>query len=40
MVSCSDPTAISALTVAVKFAGSVMPSRRNVLKPASVNVTV
>ena len=30
----------SALTVAVKFAGSVMPSRTKVLKPGSVKVTV
>jgi hypothetical protein len=39
-VSSSAPTAISALTVAVNSAGSSMPSRFSVLKPASVNVTV
>src|SRR5712692_2199696 len=39
-VSSSAPTLISALTVAVKFAGSSIPSRLITLKPASVNVTV
>ena len=40
IVSSSAPTPMSALTVAVKFAGRVMPSRTKVLKPGSVNVTV
>src|SRR5262245_11871506 len=40
IVSSSDPTFISALTVAVKLAGSSSPSRLYVLKPGSVNVTV
>ena len=38
-VSSSEPTFISAVTVAVKSAGSSMPSRLIVLKPGSVNVT-
>ena len=40
IVSSSAPTFRSALTVAVKFPVSSMPSRLNVLKPGSVNVTV
>ena len=38
-VSSRTPTRISTLIVAVKSVGSSMPSRTNVLKPASVNVT-
>ena len=40
IVSCSDPTRRSALTVAVKDAVNSMPSRFTALKPVSVNVTV
>ena len=40
MLSSMEPTFISPFTVAVALAVSVMPSRRNVLKPCSVNVTV
>ena len=39
-VSCTAPTRISASTVAVNEPVSSMPSRRDVLKPASENVTV
>src|SRR6266850_728143 len=39
-VSSIAPTFRSALTVAVKPAGSSMPARLTTLKPASVNVTV
>ena len=39
-VSSSPPTFNSAFTVAVNAAGNSRPSRFNVLKPASVNVTV
>src|SRR4029079_2898826 len=39
MVSCSDPTRMSALTVATKSDGSSRSSHLYVLKPASVNVT-
>ena len=39
MLSSSDPTGRSALTVAVKPAVSVMPSRLRVLKPVMLNVT-
>jgi hypothetical protein len=39
IVSSRAPTCISALTFAVKPAGSWMPSRLKVLKPASVKVT-
>ena len=39
-VSSRAPTFMSALTVAVKPDGSSMPSRLNVLKLASVKVTV
>ena len=40
IVSSSEPSRISALIAAVKFTGSSTPSRRTVLKPVSVNVTV
>src|SRR5229473_6903597 len=39
MVSDTDPTLNSALTVAVKFVVSWTPSRLNVLKPARLKVT-
>ena len=39
-VSSSAPTFSSASTVAVNVPVSSMPSRRTVLKPVSVNVTV
>ena len=39
-VSSSPPTFNSAFTVAVNAAGNSKPSRFNVLKPASVKVTV
>jgi hypothetical protein len=38
-VSSIAPTRISALTGTVVSAGTMMPSRLNVLKPGSVNVT-
>ena len=38
-VSASEPTFISALIVAVKFAVSATPSRLNVEKPGRENVT-
>jgi hypothetical protein len=40
MVSVSDPTPSSALTVATKFDGSSIPSRASVVKPGSENVTL
>ncbi len=40
IVSCNEPTRMSALTVAVKAAVSSTPSRRTVLKPVSVKETV
>jgi len=40
MVSSSAPTFSSTLMGAIKPAASSMPSRRNALKPVSVNVTV
>ena len=40
IVSCSEPTRMSALTVAVKDAVSSTPSRLTVLKPVSVKDTV
>ena len=40
IVSSTAPTFISALTVAVKFEVSSMPSRDTVANPGSVNVTV
>ena len=40
MVSSSEPTRMSAFTVAVNAAVSSMPSRFTVLKPVSANVTV
>ena len=39
-VSSSEPTRMSALTVALKVPASSMPSRLNVLNPGSVNVTL
>ena len=40
IVSSRDPTSMAAFTVAVNPAGSSTPSRRTVLKPVNVNVTV
>jgi len=40
IVSDSDPTFISALTVATNSLGSSMPSRLTVLKPGREKVTV
>ena len=40
MVSSSVPTCISALTGAVNVPWMMMPSRRTVLKPVSVNATL
>ena len=40
IVSATAPTFRSALTFAVKSDVSSMPSRRTVVKPVSVNVTV
>ena len=39
-VSSTDPTFISALTVATNDVVNSMPSRRKVLNPGSVNLTV
>jgi hypothetical protein len=39
IVSSSEPTRMSAFTVAVKFGPRSIPSRLVVLKPGSVNVT-
>ena len=40
IVSSSEPTFISALTVAVKFEGRSTPSRTTVPKPVSENVSL
>ena len=40
IVSSTPPTFSWALIVAVKSVSSTMPSRTNVLKPGSVNVTL
>ena len=40
IVSSSTPTRISAFTDAVKFASISIPSRRVVVKPGSVKVTL